>query len=207
MSLIIHSTYFSPVVQYVAMVNTDEVIFEKEDHYQKQTYRNRCYIYGANGKQILTVPVLHQRNFEHPKTRDIRIDNSFAWQVQHLKSIQTAYRSSPFFEYYEDELIPLFQEEFTYLTDLNLATDQVISTMLDLEVKKSFTGTYNAEYPEDQDNRFLVNAKSGIRYDLKKYQQVFMEKYGFISNLSILDLLFNEGTNAINYLEEQKFPF
>ncbi|RUA09146.1 MAG: hypothetical protein DSY82_06315 [Flavobacteriia bacterium] len=203
MSLIVHPTYFSPVIQYVAMVNSDEVIFEKEDHYQKQTYRNRCYIYGANGKQILTVPVLHKRNSGHPKTRDIRIDNSFPWQVQHLKSIQTAYRSSPFFEYYEDDLIPVFKKKFKFLIDLNLETDQVISELLDLEIKKSFTETYIAEYPEDQDYRSLVNAKTGTTYDLKKYQQVFMGKHGFISNLSILDLLFNEGTNALGYLLTQ----
>ncbi len=204
MNLIVHPTYFSPVIQYVAMAKAGKIQFEIFDNYQKQTYRNRCYIYGANGIQMLTVPVLHMRGSGHQKTKDIRIDNSFSWQNQHLKSIQIAYRSSPFFEYYEDELLPLFQKKFKYLLDLDLAADEIISDLLNMEITKEKTRSYFLEYPDGNDFRFLVNAKTKKDFALEKYRQVFSDKHGFIPNLSILDLLFNEGTNTLTYLEDQR---
>jgi hypothetical protein len=185
------------------MARYGKIIFEKEDNYQKQTYRNRCYIYGANGKQLLTVPVIHTRGSGHRKTIEVKIDNSFDWQKLHLRSLQTAYRSSPFFEFYEDDLLPLFQKRFDFLTDLNLETDTLISELIGLEVSKEFTKVYSEEYHDDF--RLFVNAKSKNEFHLKKYHQVFIEKHGFLSNLSILDLLFNEGTSALNYLEDQVF--
>ena len=109
MSLFI-PTYFSPISQYGVMVQAEKIEFEVADNFQKQTYRNRCYIYGANGKQLLTVPIRHSGCKIKQKTKDIKIETGAHWQKQHFKSLKTAYNCSPFFEFYEDDLIPIFEK-------------------------------------------------------------------------------------------------
>lgn len=202
--MIVHPAYFGPILQYVAMVNSKEITFEYEDNFQKQTYRNRCYIYGSNGKQLLTVPIIHSKNKRSRTTKDVKIDNSFSWQKLHLKSIQISYRSSPYFEFYEDEIIPIFSKKYKYLMDLNFELNQIIFDFLQYENSFDKTNNYQEKYTDVQDFRYLVNAKSTIKYDFLKYQQVFADKHGFIPNLSILDLLFSEGPNTLNYLEKHK---
>jgi len=113
-------TYFSPISQYKAMVNSEQVVFEIEDNFQKQTYRNRCYIYGANGKQLLNIPVNHPASTDRKKTKDCLVENSSQWQSQHLKSLQVAYRNSPFFEFYIDDLLPIFTKKYHFLLDVNI---------------------------------------------------------------------------------------
>lgn len=204
MALLLQPTFFAPIMQYAAMAYDTEVIFEKHDNFQKQTYRNRCYIYGANGKQLLTVPVQRSENGGRQKTSDIRIDNSFSWKRNIIRSLESSYRSSPYFEYYEDEILQVFEKEYKYLLDLNIATHQVISEHLQIEEIVSFTDAYKVEMsPEVNDLRLLAVAKREPSYALSKYTQVFDAKHGFISNLSILDLLFNEGPNSGAYLEDQ----
>ena len=202
--MILHPTYFAPIIQYIALSNISEVSFEIEDNFQKQTYRNRCYIYGANGKQLLTVPVMHSKQNIRRKTKEIKIQNSFAWQKLHVKSIQTAYRSSPYFEFYEDEIIPVILKKHKYLIDLNFETNHIIFDVLQHDFSYKKTNEYQEKYTDIQDLRFLVNAKSSIKYNFQQYQQVFADKHNFIPNLSILDLLFSEGPNTLNYLEGHK---
>ena len=113
--MILLPTIFSPIIQYVAIANCNGVVFENADNYQKQTYRNRYYIYGANGKQLLNIPIIHNKNKGHLKTKDVQIDKSYSWQKLHIKSLQTSYRSSPYFEFYEDELLNLFNNKFKCL--------------------------------------------------------------------------------------------
>ncbi|MEN8125457.1 MAG: WbqC family protein [Bacteroidota bacterium] len=204
LGMILHPTYFAPLIQYIALVNAREVTFEIEDNYQKQTYRNRCYIYGANGKQLLTVPVMHSKNNKRQKTKEVKIDNSFSWQKLHVKAIQIAYRSSPYFEFYEDEIIPVIIKNHKFLIDLNLETNQIIFDVLQHEFSSKRTNDYQEKYTDMQDFRGLVNAKSTTKYNFQLYQQVFADKHNFIPNLSILDLLFSEGPNTINYLEGHK---
>jgi len=201
--LILHPTYFPSILHYVALAQSNKVVFEVEDNYQKQTYRTRCYIYGANGRQLLTVPVLHP--VQQKKTKEVQIDYSFNWQKQHLKSIQTAYRSSPFFEFYEEDLLPIFSQKKKYLLDFNIQVHQVLQELLQLEISYSKTKEYQNN--SDIDLRYLVDAKSKETYNLGSYFQIFSDKYGFMENLSILDLLFMEGTNALNYLEQQQVKF
>jgi len=105
--LLLYPTYFSPIIQYAALAKVDKITFEVEDNYQKQTYRTRCYIYSPNGKQLLNIPIKNANSKQ--KTKDVVIDYSVNWQKQHLKSIEAAYRSSPFFEYYEDEIRAIFE--------------------------------------------------------------------------------------------------
>ena len=201
MGLLIQPTFFGPVIQYVAMANHGDILFEKQDNYQKQTYRNRCYIYGANGKQLLTVPVLHSKSRGRQKTKEVKIDNSYSWQKIFIKSLESSYRSSPYFEFYEDEVMEVFEQPYKFLLDLNLKGHELMNSCLQMENNIGYTDTYEAFYTEVEDYRFLVEAKKEPDYELKPYTQVFANKYGFIGNLSILDLLFHEGTNALTYLE------
>jgi len=202
--LIIQPTYFAPIIQYIAIVQAKKFKFEIEDNFQKQTYRNRCYIYGANGKQLLVVPIIHSKINRKQKTKDVKIDDSFSWQKLHFKSLQTAYRSSPYFEYYEDEIAAILSKKYQFLLDLNFNSYEVLSDCLQLELPFQKTVEYKQEIENLNDFRYLASAKIKKEYSFKKYTQVFDNKHGYISNLSILDLLFNEGTNAMQYLENHK---
>jgi len=190
-------TYFSPISQYREILKSDEVIFETEDNYQKQGYRNRCYIYGPNGKQLLNIPIKHHK--KPCKTKDILIDNSVSWQKQHLKSLETAYKSSPFFEFYIDDLLPIFKKKYTYLLDLNLDCFLLLSEALEISSSVKKTTIYQ-NYPEKEDFRFLANVKQKTENHFVPYTQVFDDKHGFLPNLSVLDLLFMEGPNTTNLL-------
>ena len=193
---VFHPTYFPTIYQYAKMLQSRKVVFEVEDNYQKQTYRNRCFIYGANGKQLLNVPVTKVSGKQ--KTKDILINYSANWQKEHVKSLISAYKSSPFFEFYIDELMPVFMEQKKYLLDLNIFIFSKLNEALQIDIPFKMTADYGKEI--DNDFRYLVNAKKEISLNLPKYTQVFQKKHGFIPNLSILDLLFNEGPNAEMYL-------
>lgn len=173
-----------------------------DDNYQKQTYRNRAYIYGANGKLQLSIPIIHSQK-ERQKYRDIKIYNFENWQSVHWKSLETAYRTSPFFEYYEDDIKPLFLKKTNFLLDFNLKCMDVILDCLQLDLSISKSHVFKKKVIDKTDFRFLSNARQETPYNFDSYIQVFNNKHGFISNLSILDLLFNEGPNALNYLKNQ----
>lgn len=205
MALLIQPTFFGPVIQYVAMSCQKEVVFEKHDNFQKQTYRNRCYIYGANGKQLLSVPIQHSKSGGRQQTKDVKIDNSFSWQKIFLKSLEASYRSSPYFEFYEDDILQVFEKKHEFLLDLNLQTHEIVSDCLQLENSILSTQKYEVKPENIEDLRFFVDAKKEPSYPFKAYTQVFDNKHGFLTNLSVLDLLFNEGTTAIDYLEAHKF--
>ncbi len=196
--------YFGSIAQYVAIAQSDSVIFENEDNYQKQTYRNRTYIYGANGKLLLSIPIKHSKKGIKQLYRDVQIENEFPWQQLHWKSLQTAYRTSPFFEYYEDEFVHLFRKKRTFLLDFNYECMQILHDCMQIDMTVNKTNEYIRTPENMTDLRSLVDAKKEIEHDLEPYIQVFEDKYGFLPNISILDLLFNEGTNALTYLENQK---
>ncbi|WP_111709292.1 WbqC family protein [Lutibacter citreus] len=203
--ILLQPTYFSPISQYVAISNSGKVIFEVEDNFQKQTYRNRCYIYTANGKHLLNVPVQHNKGIKQ-QTKDVKIDYKDDWNKLHLKTLKTAYSSSPFFEFYIDDLLPIFNKQHSFLLDLNLLSHSIIMDALQLHIPYLKTKEYQIE-TEITDLRKLAIAKGEKSYNFQRYIQVFEQKKGFISNLSILDLLFMEGPNALNYLESQKITF
>jgi hypothetical protein len=193
-------TYFSPIVQYGMMYQSDSLEFEVSDNFQKQTYRNRCYIYGANGKQLLNIPITHAKSQVKQKTKDIQIEFGSNWQKQHFKSLKTAYNSSPFFEFYEDDLLPIFEKKYTFLLDVNLDTFDFINEALELE--KDYTSTQEYQLSVTHDYRNLASVKGHNNYKSDSYIQVFDDKHGFLPNLSILDLLFMEGPNSISFLEK-----
>ncbi|WP_299008149.1 WbqC family protein [uncultured Tenacibaculum sp.] len=200
MSLFI-PTYFAPISQYAAIYQAESVTFELEDNYQKQTYRNRCYIYGANGKLALNIPVKHKAIEGRKKTKDTLVENNFPWQQQHYKSLQSAYRSSPFFEFFEEDLLKIFNKKYTFLQDLNIDTHLFVTDALQIEQNFAKTSSYELT-PNSTDYRDLAIAKKGIEIEMDTYIQIFDDKHGFIPDLSILDLLFMEGPNTISFLEK-----
>ncbi len=202
MNILLHPTYFPNIAHFVAMAKAREVTFEMEDNFVKQTYRNRAYIYGANGKLALNIPVVHSQK-NRQKYKDVTIFNEDNWQSQHWKSLLSAYRTSPFFEFYEDELQPLFTEKAEFILDFNFKCFETICDCLQLDVNIEKTDAFEKEVTDKTDARSLVNAKKETPQNFDPYTQVFGDKHGFIPNLSILDLLFNEGPNALNYLESQ----
>lgn len=202
MNILLHPTYFPNIAHFVVMANASEITFEMEDNFVKQTYRNRAYIYGANGKLALNIPVVHSQK-NRQKYKDVKIFNAENWQSQHWKSLLSAYRTSPFFEFYEDELQPLFTEKAEFILDFNLKCFETVCDCLQLDVNIKRTDTFEKEVTGKTDARILVNAKKETPQNFEHYTQVFGDKHGFIQNLSILDLLFNEGPNALNYLESQ----
>ncbi|QNM85927.1 WbqC family protein [Polaribacter pectinis] len=198
MSLFI-PTYFSPISQYSEIIKSDTIVFEMEDNFQKQSYRNRCYIYNTNGKQLLNIPVKHPIKEGRKRTKDTLIDNDSLWQDHHFKSLKTAYRTSPFFEFFEHDIAHIFEKKHKYLQDLNI--DSFLFIMDALQLNSNFTKTLEYETAAiKEDFRHLSEVKNQPEKLVDTYIQMFDDKHGFIPNLSILDLLFMEGPNTISFL-------
>ena len=202
MNVLIHPTYFPNIAHFVAMLKADDIVFEVCDNYQKQTYRNRASIYEANGKLDLNIPVVYsQKNRQLYK--DVKIFNTENWQTQHLKSLESAYRTSPFFEFYIDDLMPLFTMETDTVMDFNFKCIELVFECLQLPFKYTVTQTFELDSIHNMDARPFANSRKETPQDFKSYAQVFDNKHGFLDNLSILDVLFNEGPNTELYLKSQ----
>lgn len=185
-----------------------DVRWEVMDNFQKQTYRNRSYICTDAGRHMLNIPIKHIGGDQgRQKYREVKLDNSYAWQRQHWRTLETAYRTSPFFEFYEDELVGLYQRSFTYLLDFNLKTIETVCQSMGMGMPTLKTEAYEKTPVTSKDARFLVNAKRKVEFKQQNYVQVFGDRHGFIENTSILDLLFNEGSNALSYLRNQEIDF
>jgi hypothetical protein len=202
MNSLILPTYFPSISHFAVMAQSENITFEMEDNFQKQTNRNRTYIYSPNGIQLLNIPVKHSKA-AHQKTKDILIENEFDWQKQHFKSLEAAYRSSPFFEYFEDDIVPILEKIHNFLMDLNFEVLDTVTKCLRMKLEFGKTTEYFHEVENISDFRHLANGKKD-QNSFEKYTQVFDDKHGFINNLSVLDLLFNEGKFAMDYLKTQK---
>ena len=199
MNLLIHPNYLPAISQLKLIIDSKKLIFEINDNFQKQTHRNRTYIYGANGLLLLSIPVIHSQK-NRKKFKDVKIAYDYDWLTQHLKSFQISYRSSPFFEYYEDKLVDLYVRREKYLYDFNLRSIDVLFDMLQINLEYDFTKGYSEQYSDILDYRNNYE-KLNSSFKIKEYTQVFESKHGYIENLSALDLIFNEGPNAINFLK------
>ena len=188
------TAYFGPISYYAILLQHSNCSIELHEHFVKQSIRNRCDIYGANGKLQLTIPK-QRKGSDKTIIKEIQISYKQDWQKQHWTAIQSAYNSSPFFEYYQDELQPFFEKEETLLVDFNQKLQKVILGLLQEEGNTNFTKEFQYEGDFSDFRNHNWNLEKQERYD-----QVFMEKHGFIANLSVLDLLFNLGPESGDYL-------
>ncbi len=196
------TAYFAPVQYYSKFIDSSNVSVEIFDTYMKQTYRNRCVIYTANGAMPLSVPIVKISG--KVLTKDVKIGYSEDWRKNHFKAIESAYRSSPYYEYYIHDIEPIFLKKHNFLIDLNNEIHNVLSSILELDVVYNYTEDFVQPNSLDcLDYRELISPKSKIidaDFKQKEYHQVFTEKHGFIPNLSVLDLIFNEGPNSYSCL-------
>lgn len=194
----VFSAHYFPSIQYMAdFIKQESPLLDGFENMQKQSYRNRCYILGPNGKQMLSVP--KERNLPNRKMMDTKISYAENWQKQHFKSLEAAYRSSPYFEFYEHIFTEILTAKPKYMFDLNLLILERLLTMLQVDLEFNTTKAYATDY--NRDFRDLYNIKSDD-YNTPEYVQVFEEKQEFIHNLSIIDLICNQGPQSNLYLKK-----
>ena len=191
---LLSTAYLAPIKYYAILLQHPDCSIELHEHFVKQSIRNRCDIYGANGKLQLTIPK-QRKGSDKTIIKEIQISYRESWQKEHWNAIVSSYNSSPYFEYYQDELQPFFEQEEMLLIDFNNKLQVVILKLLQEEKDVKTT----IEYLHKGDFSDLRNHKWNLGKQ-EKYDQVFMEKHGFIANLSILDLLFNLGPESADYL-------
>lgn len=212
--MLLSTAFFPPVSWFAAAakdftLSPDRVFpsvvrLEAWEHYQKQSYRNRCRILTAGGIEDQRVPVVHDPGLYHLPVTAVRVDYATPWIPKLERAIASAYDSSAFFTYYKDGIFDLLESRPETLWDLNLVLIRHLAERLGLALDIRPTERFEVEVPEDFRNRIHPKRPNTILHDLaleKPYFQVFAGKYGFQSDLSVLDLLFNEGPDAISYLK------
>lgn len=191
--VLLSTAYLAPVEYYEILLNAGAVCLEQCEYYQKQSYRNRCRILTANGVMDLTIPVVNKGK---QIIKDIEISEHDDWQLKHWRAIESAYSSSPFFEYYMDDILPFYLKKWKYLWDFNLEINHKIFEILELEFQFKLTSFYENSSVVFADYRNKIHPKADTNLNFKSYYQVFGQKFGFQSNLSIIDLLFNMGPES-----------
>jgi hypothetical protein len=212
MKAILATTYFGPLQWYQKLNRFDGVLVEQHEHFLKQTYRNRCVIATTQGVQTLTVPVEAPVGegvaLSKTEIKDVRISNHGKWRTEHWNALQSAYGESPFFEFYEDDIRPFFEDRWEFLLDFNMAITEKMCELLDIHPHIELTSSYQNSLPIGEgwggaDFRTVIHPKhpqEDSDFSPKPYYQVYKERFGFLPNLSILDLLFNMGNEAVFYL-------
>lgn len=203
--ILLSTAYFAPVRYFSKLAVYPEIYIEQHENFVKQTYRNRAVVAGANGPVSLIVPVEKGRG-QKIKIRDLRIAYDEEWQRIHWRTIFSAYNSSPFFEYYADELEPFFNEKYRFLFDFNQKITETLLEILEIDKELHFTEDYE-KMPEgclnfrEQISPKIHRIEEDPHFIAQPYTQVFAEKFGFLADLSILDLLFNEGPSGHSVLK------
>ena len=187
----------APVQYYTKLTSGAEIVIEQYEHYSKQSYRNRCSILSTNGLLTLSIPI---KRTETPKikTKDIEIDYKTRWQDIHLRTIESAYRNSAYYMYYIDDIASIYEQKHTNLLQFNLQLQDCICQLIGIELKHKLSDDFISDSTEFTDFRDSIHPKPRMKkpdntFHPKEYYQVFAEKYGFMPNLSIIDLLFNLG--------------
>lgn len=192
--LVTELQYLGTVSHYILLTRHQNILFDAHEHFEKSTYRNRCYIASPNGKLRLTVPVEGGKG-QRARYAGLRIDAETNWQKIHWQSLTSCYRNSPYFEYYEDRFEPFYHEQFENLFDFNKQLMELILELLGIELNIAYTTGYQKKYDDAEDFRSKIIPSVQQETDVK-YRQVFEEKTGFLQDLSIVDLLFSEGPHA-----------
>jgi hypothetical protein len=205
-TVLLSTTYFGPIQYFTKFILYPNRLIEQFDHYSKQSYRNRCIIYGANGALTLSIPVLKGPG-QKTRVMDIRIDYSRNWRTLHWKGIESAYRHSPFFEFYMDDIQAFLEKKHDFLLDLNLDILDYLLEAVEITGKYSLTKEYvEPSAGHFTDARHTIHPKvdyaGDMHFSAVPYAQVFSDRLGFLGNLSILDLMFNEGPNAGMIMEK-----
>jgi hypothetical protein len=201
-AILIPTSYLPPISYLSYCLPTQYVNIEVQETYPKQTIRNRSYIYGPNGLHILSIPVTKPFG-NHTKTKEVRINNNLSWQKQHWRSIETAYNKSPFLLYYQDYFYPFYEQPVDFLVDFNEGIREKIFEILHIDKSISFTSSFVKDPGNTRDLRKSFSGKSAQPL-IPEYHQVFADRHGFLSNLSILDLICNLGPDALPYLNALK---
>ncbi|MCQ2271174.1 MAG: WbqC family protein [Bacteroidales bacterium] len=200
--LLLNTAYLPPIEYFALIAKYSDFCLEACENYQKQSYRNRCYFFGSGGKEMLQIPVIHENGtFRHPIT-DIRIDYSTPWVIRTQRALDSAYKSAAYFDYYRDGMFSLLESGEDRLWAFNLKLTQYCLERLGLDAAIHFSDDF-ADVPSEDDFRERIHPKKASTSGLelgKPYFQVFSQKHGFIPNLSVIDLLFNEGPSARDYL-------
>jgi hypothetical protein len=197
--VLVSTAYLPPVDWFSVISRSDKVYIEGHENYIKQTYRNRCYILSAHGQQMLSVPVLEGSRHKIPIT-EARIDYSKRWQQVHLGAIRSSYRLAPYYEFYSGEIEEAIAAGYKYLWELNTKLLNILVQMLKLNCSISITRFYEPASEEENDYRYRLEPGKISQFQNKRYFQVFSTPEEFASNLSIIDLLFNQGPDAGKYL-------
>lgn len=197
------TAYLAPVEYYMLLSEASMILLEQHDFFVKQTYRNRCTIGTANGPMDLIIPV-EKLQSNKSLIKDIRISDHGNWRANHWKAIMSAYQSSPFFEFYADDLVSFYEKKWSFLWDFNLALQQEMLTLLDFDSNIQLTDKYLPDYENEYiDLREAIHPKKeNVVSDFCPYYQIFSQRYGFQENLSIVDLLFNMGNESILILKK-----
>ena len=184
----------------------DECLIERHESFIKQTYRNRMIIPTTNGPLSLTIPTNHDTSMA---MKDIRISDHANWRHVHWNALMSAYGESPFFEYYQDDIRPFYEKKYEFLFDFNMEIMEKMIELLDIRPKVSVTDEYllreerRGKSEAIKDFRDVIRPKKPLAdpdFTPQRYYQVYEQKFGFLPNMSILDLLFNEGNEAIFFL-------
>lgn len=204
--ILLSTAYFAPIQYFSKLASFPEIYIEQHENFIKQTYRNRTVILGANGPISLIVPVVKGRQ-QKINIKDLRIAFDEDWQRNHWRTIFSAYNSSPFFEYYADEIQSFFLKKYKFLFEFNLKITEKLIEILELNTTLKLTDDFE-NIPESCLNfRERISPKThrideDQSFQTQPYTQVFSEKFGFVPGLSVLDLLFNEGPSAHSILIE-----
>ena len=202
MQTLLSTTYFGPIQWYQKLYRAEKVFIERCETFQKQTYRNRCLIATTNGIQALTVPVSSSTP-DSCLLSTTRISDHGNWRHLHWNALKSAYGESPFFDYYQDDIRPFFEQRWDYLFDFNEAIREKMCDLLDIQPSVSYTKEFTPSEGLVGDYRSVIRPKHpepDPDFTPKRYYQVYEQKHGFLPNLSILDLLFNMGPESILYL-------
>lgn len=207
MAILLSSAYLAPIEYYTKLLSEDVILIEQWENYNKQSYRNRCTVASPMGESALSIPI-EKTDKSKILMKDVRISDHGNWRHLHWNAFLSYYNSTPFFEYYEDDFRPFYDKKHEFLFDFNEQLRVLICQLIGIDVDVKYTETYSKDF-EGKDFRETIHPKKDWRevsenFSSVPYYQVFQNKHGFLPNLSIVDLLFNMGPEALLVLEKSR---